>query len=60
MPALGGYDAEIRHAVRAAAAAARGGKPSLAATLQDAALVTEVLTAERQSVETGRPVRLSV
>jgi predicted dehydrogenase len=60
VPALGGYDAEIRHAVRAAGAAMRGEKPTLAATLQDAALVTEVLTAERQSVETGRPVRLSV
>lgn len=60
VPSLGGYDAEIRHAVGAASAGRRGEPVRLAATLNDAMLVTEVLTAERQSLEQGRAIRLVV
>lgn len=42
LPAVGGYDAEVRHVLDAIA-----GRTPLAATLEDAALVAELLMAER-------------
>jgi predicted dehydrogenase len=54
LPALSGYDGEVRHLMDAIAA---GGGP-LRATLDDAVAVTEMLEAERLSMDRGASVRL--
>jgi predicted dehydrogenase len=56
VPTMSGYEAEVRHFVEAARVKNSGGVPTLRATLEDAALVAEVLEAERRSVESGREV----
>jgi predicted dehydrogenase len=56
LPTMSGYEAEVRHFVEAARVKNSGGAPTLRATLEDAALVAEVLEAERRSLEMGREV----
>lgn len=56
IPALSAYDAEVRHFIGAVAAGTGNGE--LAATIDEAAAVTEILEAERRSLETGRPIQL--
>jgi predicted dehydrogenase len=51
-----GYDEEVRHLV---SAVARGARPSdLGATLEDAVVVTEMLDAERRSIESRQIINL--
>jgi predicted dehydrogenase len=52
LPAHAGYDAEVRHLVRAIAE----GRTELDATLDDAVAVTRLLEAERESLRGGREV----
>jgi predicted dehydrogenase len=54
VPALTGYDLELRAALRAVATGDHAGLP----TLEDAAAVTRVLLAEERSAIDGRPVAL--
>lgn len=58
LPTMSGYHAEVRHFVEAVREKMSGGVPTLRATLEDAALVAEVLEAERRSVETGKEIAL--
>jgi predicted dehydrogenase len=51
---LSGYDLQVRHLIDAVA---RGDKTTLA-TLEDAAAVTEMLDAERESVLSGHSVEI--
>lgn len=59
LPTMSGYEAEIGHFVEAARVKNSGGEPTLRATLEDAALVAEVLEAERRSLEMGREVAMA-
>lgn len=58
LPTISGYEAEVRHFLDAVAAARAGRAFTLAATLEDAAVVAEILAAEKRSIETGREVAL--
>lgn len=58
VPVLSAYDAEIRHMVGAVEAHGRGEKPALRATMEDAALTTALIEAERESLRTRRAVRV--
>lgn len=58
LPTISGYQAEVRHFVDAVREKLAGGVPKLHATLEDAAIVAEVLEAERKSVETGTEIAL--
>lgn len=49
-----GYDGEVRHLLQAI----RSGTSDLDATLEDAVQLTETLEAERESLESGKPVAL--
>lgn len=59
LPTTSGYHAEVQHFVAAAHEKNAGGRPTLRATLDDAALVADVLEAERRSMESGREVELA-
>jgi predicted dehydrogenase len=50
-----GYDGEVRHLLAAIAA----GRGKIDATMDDAALVTAVLEAERQSQRSNGPISLN-
>jgi predicted dehydrogenase len=53
LPAISGYDGEVRHLVDAI-----GSGGPLRATLEGAVAVAEILEAERRSLESGETVRL--
>ena len=53
LPALTGYDVEIRHLI----SVIQGGG-ELHVTLQDALATARLLDAERKSLESGKPVRI--
>ncbi len=55
MPAWLGYDGEVRAMVHAIAS----GAPSPPTTVEDALRTAEILDAERKSLETGTPVRVT-
>lgn len=57
VPALSGYDGEVRHLIEAI----HTGRPAreLAATLEDAVAVTRILEAEKLSLESRKPVSLT-
>jgi len=54
LPAVSGYEGQVRHFVQAAAT----GSKDLASTMAEAVSVAEVLDAERESMTTGRTVML--
>jgi predicted dehydrogenase len=56
VPELGAYDAQVRHFVQAATARRAGRAFELAATLDDAVAVADLLDAERESLRAGREV----
>jgi predicted dehydrogenase len=53
VPSASGYEAEVRHVLRAAAAHLAGTPATTRATMDDAVTVTQVLEAERRSTESG-------
>ncbi len=55
LSSLTGYDVEIRHLISVIQS---GGQPQV--TLEDALATARLLDAERQSLESGRPVRLNL
>ncbi len=54
VPAINGYDGEVRHLL----AAIRDGRRDLAVGVGDAVRLAELLAAERKSLESGAPVRV--
>lgn len=55
LPAITGYDGEIRHLIQAIAA----GRRELAASVDEAWEVTRILEAERESQRTGGAVKIA-
>lgn len=56
LPKASGYEAEVRDFLRAVDERRAGKTPALRATLADAAVVADILAAERRSLEEGREV----